>query len=82
MIGTEFKDQDGVPYNPDFAAVARAHGVDGVRIEQPGDFKPALENALASGKPWLLDVIVSPQAAAPMNGIWDMFMLHELQESE
>jgi acetolactate synthase-1/2/3 large subunit len=82
MIGTEFKDPDGTPYNPDFAATARAHGVDGVRIEKPDEFKPALENALASGKPWVLDVIVSPQAAAPMNGIWDMFFLHELQDSE
>jgi acetolactate synthase-1/2/3 large subunit len=80
MIGTEFKDPDGEWYNPDFAAVAQAHGMAGQRIEKPGDFKPALEKALDSGKPYLLDVIVSPQAAAPMIGIWDMFFLHEQRE--
>jgi acetolactate synthase-1/2/3 large subunit len=80
MIGTEFKDPEGEQYNPDFAAVAEAHGMKGVRVEEPDDFKPALEKALSSGKPYLLDVVVSPQAAAPMNGIWDMFFLHQPRE--
>ncbi len=76
MIGTEFKDPQGKPYNPDFAAVARAHGMGGMRIENPRDFKPALQEALGSGKPYLLDVVTSVQATAPSTGIWDMFSLH------
>jgi acetolactate synthase-1/2/3 large subunit len=79
MIGTEFRDPQGKPYNPDFAAVARAHGMAGARVEKPGDFKPALEEALGSGKPYVLDVVTSVQAAAPMTGIWDMFFLHEVR---
>ena len=31
-LGTVFE-KDGEPYSPDFAAIARAYGVDGVRIE-------------------------------------------------
>lgn len=79
MIGTEFKDPQGEPYNPDFAAVAQAHGMGGARVERPEDFKPALEEALGSGKPYVLDVVTSVQAAAPMTGIWDMFFLHEVR---
>ena len=33
---------DGEPYSPDFAAIARAYGVDGVRIKSADEFKPAL----------------------------------------
>jgi len=79
MIGTEFKDPQGKPYNPDFAAVAQAHGMAGARVEKPDDFKPALEEALGSGKPYVLDVVTSVQVAAPMTGIWDMFFLHEVR---
>lgn len=79
MIGTEFTDPEGERYNPDFAAVARAHGLEGARVEKPGEFKPALEEALASGKGTVLDVVTSETAKAPMTGIWDMFMLHEVR---
>jgi acetolactate synthase-1/2/3 large subunit len=79
MIGSVFKDGEGEPYNPDFAAIARAYGIAGVRIERPADFKPALEEAVNSGAPYLLDVVTSIQASAPMTGIWDMFFLHEVR---
>ena len=35
--------------NPDFAAVARAHGVHGEAVERTADFKPAFDRALRSG---------------------------------
>lgn len=78
MIGTEFKTPQGAAYNPDFAAIARAQGLGGVRVEKPADFKPALEEALASGKPYLLDVVTAVQVFAPTTGIWDMFTLHQV----
>ena len=47
----------GEPYNPDFAMLARANGAEGVRIEDPADLRGALDTALASGRPWVIDVV-------------------------
>jgi acetolactate synthase I/II/III large subunit len=49
--------------NPDFAALARAHGGHGERIETTDEFAPAFERALASAKPSLLHVILDPEAS-------------------
>lgn len=58
------------PYNPDFAMMARAHGVDGVRITRIADLAPALENAIRSNKPWVLDVHVDANVRPPATGTW------------
>ena len=42
----------------DLAAIARAMGVHGERIEDPSDLGPALGRARDSGKPALLDVVI------------------------
>jgi acetolactate synthase I/II/III large subunit len=41
-------------YNPDFAALARAYGWFADFVDRTEDFEPALERALAAGKPALL----------------------------
>jgi len=46
--------------NPDFAMYAKACGGDGVRVEHAKDIVPAVEQALASPKPFIIDAIVSP----------------------
>jgi thiamine pyrophosphate-dependent acetolactate synthase large subunit-like protein len=46
--------------NPDFAAYARACGAEGVRVEHAADIIPAVEAAIASDGPFLIDAIVSP----------------------
>ena len=51
--------------NPDFAAYARAFGGHGERIERTADFAPALERALASGKPAILHCLIDPEAITP-----------------
>ena len=51
--------------NPDFAALARAYGAFGERVERTADFPAALERALASGKPALLHLVVDPEAITP-----------------
>ena len=46
--GCEFV-ADGRPYSPDFAAIARACGAEGVRIERAEDLEPTLREAIALG---------------------------------
>lgn len=45
-------------YIPDLSKVAESLGAHGERVEKPGEIIPALERALASGKPAVLDVVV------------------------
>jgi acetolactate synthase-1/2/3 large subunit len=51
--------------NPDFAALARAYGAHGETVERTEDFAPALDRALASGKPALIEVRIEPDAITP-----------------
>jgi pyruvate dehydrogenase (quinone) len=47
--------------NPDFATIARATGLHGIRIEQPNDLEAALRDAFATPGPALIDVVVNRQ---------------------
>lgn len=51
--------------NPDFAAYALAFGGHGERVETTEQFAPALERAMASGKPAILHCILDPEAITP-----------------
>ena len=58
--------------NPDFAALARAHGGHGETIAATDEFAPAFERAVASGKPAILHVKFDPEAittSATLSGI-------------
>ena len=50
----------------DHAAVARACGLKGVRIERASDYLPALKEALASRETTLLDVVTDDDAYPPI----------------
>jgi pyruvate dehydrogenase (quinone) len=50
--------------NPDFAALARSVGLFGVRVEDPAELRPALEQALAYPGPALVDVVTDPNVLA------------------
>ena len=72
-IGTGFYRGDNQePYNPDFAAIARACGVHGTTVTKSNDFKDALEQAVASGKPALIDVHVDAEVRPPATGTWQL----------
>ena len=72
-IGTSFTRGDNrEPYNPDFAALAHAHGVDGVRVGRSSDFREALDHAIKSGKPWVIDLQVDPDVKPPSVGTWEL----------
>ena len=51
--------------NPDFAALAKAYGGHGERVERTEEFAPAFERALGSGKPAILHCLVDPEALTP-----------------
>lgn len=49
----------------DFAAIARAMGAEGIRVEREADLDAALRRALASDKPCVVDVRIDPRELAP-----------------
>jgi acetolactate synthase-1/2/3 large subunit len=50
----------------DHAAIARACGCEGRRIEDPGEIGPALDRARASDTVTLLDIVTDPKAFPPV----------------
>jgi acetolactate synthase-1/2/3 large subunit len=48
-----------------FANIGRELGCEGIRVERPGEIKAALRQALASGKPTVVDVVLDPEEAFP-----------------
>jgi pyruvate dehydrogenase (quinone) len=60
----------GVPYfgcelkNPNFATLAEAIGMTGIRVEDPAEVRPALQRMLASNGPVLVDVVTDPNVLA------------------
>jgi len=72
--GTVFE-KDGKPWSPDYAGIAKAYGIDGVKIEKAADFKPALEKAIAAGKPFVLDVVMQNEPV-PTSGHWNIMDIY------
>jgi pyruvate dehydrogenase (quinone) len=56
-FGTEFK-------NPNFAAMAEAVGIRGIRLEDAADVEPGIKAALAHDGPVLVDAVVNRQELA------------------
>lgn len=50
--------------NPNFAAMAAAIGIKGIRIEEPQDVRPLLLEAFSDDGPVLIDVVVNPAELA------------------
>jgi pyruvate dehydrogenase (quinone) len=66
FVELEMKAAGWLPYgtdlvNPNFAKLAEAVGILGVRVETPEDLQPALRNAFAHDGPCLIDVVVNRQ---------------------
>lgn len=52
----------------DFVQLAISMGADGIRVEKESDLEVALEKALASPVPFVVDVIIDPTRPAPIGG--------------
>jgi len=72
-IATQFrKAATGELYSTDISAIARAMGADGARIDSPDEVADAVEAAIKSNRPTVLDVRVDGSVAAPSTGSWDL----------
>jgi acetolactate synthase-1/2/3 large subunit len=63
--------RDGKPYSVDYAAVARAHGANGIDIKAADELGPALEMALKSDLPTLIRVPMV-NVPTPTPGHWNI----------
>ncbi len=73
-FGTVFE-KDGKPYSVDYAAIAKAYGIDGVKISAADEFKPALAKAIKSGKPFVIDVMMQNEPV-PTAGHWNIMDIY------
>src|SRR5262250_1426041 len=72
-LATDFKHPDtGTPYNPDFAAMARSAGIDGVRVDRAADLGDAVRAGIASGQPYLIDAHISADRNPGGAGVWEL----------
>ncbi|MGD8478066.1 MAG: thiamine pyrophosphate-dependent enzyme, partial [Burkholderiales bacterium] len=72
-IGTGFyAGPNREPYNPDFAAMARSYGVEGISVKHSDQLGDALRHAVGLGKPCLLDVHVDDKVKPPSTGTWQL----------
>jgi acetolactate synthase-1/2/3 large subunit len=70
---------DGRPYRVDYAAMARACGAEGVMIQKADELGPALRQALASGRPTLIQVPMN-NAPTPTPGHWNILDIYRKGE--
>jgi len=60
---------------PDYAAIARAYGCEGERVTSADGLRSALRRALASGKPYLIDVPMKNNPT-PTTGHWNILDIY------
>jgi acetolactate synthase I/II/III large subunit len=77
---TDFKEPDtNNPYNPDFAAMARSAGVNGVRVETAKDLGETLEAAVKTRTPCVIDANIQGESNPGGAGVWELPGLGHLE---
>jgi acetolactate synthase-1/2/3 large subunit len=72
-LATDFRHPvTGKPYNPDFAAMARSAGVEGVTIDRAADLGEAVRAGIATGRPYLIDAIIAADKNPGGAGVWEL----------
>ncbi|HSE77216.1 MAG TPA: thiamine pyrophosphate-binding protein [Alphaproteobacteria bacterium] len=72
--GTTFP-KSGDETTPNYADIAKAYGVSGVRIRSAEEFRPELEKAIASRRPTVLDVAMVNNPT-PTSGHWNILDIY------
>jgi len=71
-IASRFRNErSGELFSADFAMMARSMGARGERVEHPGDLGDAVKDAIASGQPTVVDVIVESDVTRRTTGVLD-----------
>jgi acetolactate synthase I/II/III large subunit len=63
-----FQTESGGSYRLDFAAIAKAMGMEAQRVTRPEEIGPALRRGIATPRPFLVDIDVDPGNFVPMTG--------------
>jgi acetolactate synthase-1/2/3 large subunit len=72
-LATDFRHpQTGERYSPDFAAMARSAGIDGVRVEKAAELGDAIRHALDAGQPYLIDANIGADMNPGGAGVWEL----------
>ena len=66
---------DGETYSPDYAAIARAYGIEGITINKADELLPALQKAIALKKPVVIDVYMK-NIPTPTAGHWNIMDIY------
>ncbi len=72
-LATDFRHpESGKPYNPDFAAMARAAGIEGVSVDRAADLADAVRAGIATGRPYLIDANIGADMNPGGAGVWEL----------
>src|SRR5215467_10814650 len=72
-LATDFHNpKTGERYNPDFAAMARSAGVDGVRVDRAADLADAVRQAVAARRPYLINANIGADKNPGGAGVWEL----------
>ncbi|MFZ2141250.1 MAG: thiamine pyrophosphate-dependent enzyme, partial [Xanthobacteraceae bacterium] len=72
-LATDFRHPEtGAPYNPDFAAMARSAGIEGVNVDRAGDLADALRAAIDARRPSLINANISADKNPGGAGVWEL----------
>ena len=73
-FGTLFE-VDGKTYSPDYAAIARAYGIEGITVNAAEELLPALQRAIAMKVPVVIDVYMK-NIPTPTAGHWNIMDIY------
>ncbi len=72
-LATDFRHPDtNAPYSPDFAALARSAGVEGVSVDKAADLAEAIRVGIATGRPYVIDANIGGDLNPGGAGVWEL----------